>query len=93
MTPAKTKTATPAVPAPKSMPAHYTVEDIAEVKGVTPSAVHRDLHRQRSWKTGVVPAPDPVEARPHPFGRILLWSADREDVRAFLADETVTVWR
>jgi hypothetical protein len=93
--PAKTKTL--AVPAPKSMPAHYTVEDIAEAKGVTPSAVHRDLHRGRRFgglcAGAVVPAPDPAGERPPPFARILLWSVDREDVQAFLADPSVVVWK
>ena len=90
------KSTTPAVPAPKFVPTHYTAADIAEIKGVTPEAIHRDLGRGRRGVTGtgaVVPVPDPVSERPYPFARILTWAADREDVLAFLGDPSVVPWR
>lgn len=91
----ETKTA---IPAPRFLAGVYTVAEIAEIKGVTPGAIHRDLHRTRKGdRPGVVPAPDaerdPALEPPGPLSRVLVWSVDRADVQVFLADPTLTVWK
>lgn len=87
------ETVTPTDAPPTYLPNHYTAADLADAKGVTPGAIHRDLHRQRAGKPGVVPQPDPPRKGPGPLSRALLWSVDRADVAAFIADPSVTVWK
>lgn len=93
--PPKKKTA---IPAPRFLAGAYTVAEIAEIKGVRSGAIHRDLYRTRKGdRPGVVPAPDAERKAavepPGPLSRVLAWSADRADVRAFLDDPTVVVWQ
>ena len=85
----KPRTRRPAAPGPS----HYTSTDLADAKGVSVGAISRALYRARIAVAAGGPRPVGSPPEPDEGSRPLRWSADRPDIKRWLADDTARVWR
>ena len=80
--PPKKKTIAPLAGAMQQVTPRYTVNDLADARGIKPASLLTALYRTRRARDAGL---EPVSPVPEPEpGRILSWRADRADVREWM---------